>query len=67
MSDQGVLKNRERTTTGRANDGPGCWSCPHWQRANAATGHCDAGGDRQGWLTSYAYICPAHPEHRSAP
>lgn len=43
----------------------GCHSCPNWQRAGgnaSAVGRCGL-GDRANWLTSYAYICPLHPNY----
>jgi hypothetical protein len=52
---------------------PGCHDCPHWQRVGSALGEClatggpslefsaEAGEDRTGWLTSYAYCCRKHP------
>lgn len=47
-------------------EGPGCWSCPSWQRKGgpgSAVGQCtDAKSQRHLWLTGYTSLCPAHPE-----
>lgn len=51
-------------------DGEGCHSCHHWGRIGQAVGRCVCPNEkllalgsesRNGWLTSFAYICPAHP------
>lgn len=52
-------------------EGDGCHSCPSWGRIGQAIGRCTCpnekllaiGSDaRNGWMTSFAYICPAHPK-----
>lgn len=57
-------------------DGDGCHSCPCWGRTQQAIGHCWCPNDkllalgseaRKGWLTSFAYICPAHPKWSAQP
>lgn len=65
MNDQRVLKNIDRPTL--VADVPGCHDCPSWKRQGgngSAVGTCgNAESQRHGWLTSYASICPQHPNH----
>lgn len=65
MNDQRVLKNIDRPAL--VADGHGCHDCPSWKRGGgngSACGICHNQVSKcHGWLTSYAYICPAHPDH----